>query len=147
MYFLPYVVAGVLPLCMAAPVSDSISMTAAVPEWTIESLTRVCHPSNTFCSWNFNVNTHLAPATVCSFTVQAQPPKPASHSDGSGFVCGPYTISSGWSGQFGPENGFTTLSIVDWSKRLIVWPAYTDKQVAGGTAVAPDQSYAPQTLP
>jgi hypothetical protein len=146
MYLPGLLVAGLLRLATCAP-ADSVSMLAPIPEWTIESLNRVCNPYDTFCSWNFNINTHQAPATLCSFTVQARPPKPASQSDGSGFICGPYTISSGWSGQFGPGNGFTTLSVVDWSKRLIIWPAYTDKQVAGGRVVTPDQRYAPQTLP
>jgi hypothetical protein len=35
---------------------------------------------------------------------------------------------------------------VDWSKRLIVWPAYSDSELVNGKAVTPDKSYAPQTL-
>ena len=61
--------------------------------------------------------------------------------------CGAYTVTSGWSGQFGEGNGFTTLSVVDQAKKLIVWPAYTDKQLAGGKVVKPDQAYAPTKLP
>ncbi|GKU14751.1 unnamed protein product [Fusarium langsethiae] len=66
--------------------------------------------------------------------------------NGGPVKCGDYTVTSGWSGQFGPGNGFTTFSVVS-SKRQIVWPAYTDKQVQGGKVVKPDQSYTPANLP
>ena len=70
-----------------------------------------------------------------------------SEADGGPVNCGAYTITSGWSDQFGPENGFTTLSVVKEETREIVWPAYTDKQGDGGEVVVPDQSYTPQVLP
>ncbi|KAJ4172285.1 hypothetical protein NW754_002476 [Fusarium falciforme] len=33
------------------------------------------------------------------------------------------------------------------SKKQIVYPAYTDQQLAGGKVVKPDQAYAPASLP
>ncbi|KAI4858696.1 small secreted protein [Hypoxylon rubiginosum] len=129
---------------LAAPTpAASKSAMADVAQWTIESLKRVCDAADTSCTWTFAVDTHVGAATPCSFTVKGSP---ASQTDSSGSVCGPYTVSSGWSGQFGPGNGFTTLSVVDFSKKLIVWPAYTDKQLAGGAVVSPDLSFAPTSI-
>ena len=61
--------------------------------------------------------------------------------------CGKYTISTGWSDQFGKDQGFTTLSVVNNDIKQIIWPAYTDKQLSGGKLVKPDQSYSPAKLP
>ncbi|KAK4039661.1 hypothetical protein C8A01DRAFT_46918 [Parachaetomium inaequale] len=132
---------------MAAPTLDTrsgaVSAMAEVPQWTIKSFTRTCNADDTSCDVTFGVDTQTAPVTNCSYTVTGSP---ASRASTNGIACGPYTISSGWSGQFGVENGFTTWSVVDWSKRLITWPAYNDRELVNGQAVTPDKSYAPQTL-
>ncbi|KAH0422593.1 small secreted protein [Colletotrichum kahawae] len=127
----------------ASPVEkrDSVSMMAAVPEWTIEKFTRSCNAEDTSCDYSFSINTHTADATACAFTTTGSPASRAA----SNAKCGAYTVTSGWSGQFGPDAGFTTFSVTD--QKLIVWPAYTDKQLVNGQAVNPDQSYAPQNLP
>jgi len=114
------------------------------PQWVIQGFTRTCNAADTSCTVSFAVNTQQSPATACSYTVTGSP---ASQASTNGITCGPYTISSGWSGQFGPGNGFTTWSVVDFSKRLIVWPAYNDRELVNGAAVTPDKSYAPQNLP
>lgn len=123
--------------------SDAVSAMAAVPQWTIKSFTRTCNAENTSCAVSFGIDTQTSPVTNCSYTVVGANANQAST---NGVTCGPYTISSGWSGQFGVDNGFTTWSVVDWSKRLIVWPAYSDRELVNGQAVTPDKSYAPQTL-
>jgi hypothetical protein len=130
---------------IAAPLEarSEVSAMAAVPQWTIKSFKRTCNAADTSCTVSFGVDTHLAPVTDCSYTVTGAP---ASRTSTSGITCGPYTISSGWSGVFGPGNGFTTWSLVDWSQRLITWPAYSDSELVNGVAVTPDKSYAPQTL-
>ncbi|KAL7622438.1 hypothetical protein AAE478_007943 [Parahypoxylon ruwenzoriense] len=132
-------------LAVPTPSPETKSAMADVPQWTIESMRRVCDAADTSCTWTFNVNTHLVPATPCTFTVKAGA-KPASQTDTTGNTCGRYTVSSGWSDYFGVENGFTTLSVIDYPNKLIVWPAYTDKQLAGGNVVTPDLSFAPATL-
>ncbi|KAI2768236.1 small secreted protein [Daldinia loculata] len=128
---------------MAAPTPSpsAKSAVADVPEWTIESIKRGCNAANTQCIWTFSINTHLADATPCEFTVKGAGNVPASESDSSGNICGPYTVGSGWSGQFGPGNGFTTLSVVDEAKKLIAWPSYTDKALEGNVVVSPDLSW------
>ena len=131
---------------LAAPAqveARAVSAMAATPQWIIKGFKRTCNAQDTSCVVSFAVDTQTALATACTYTVAGTP---ASRTSTSGITCGPYTISSGWSGQFGPENGFTTWSVVDWSKRLITWPAYTDKELVNGKAVTPDKSYAPQTL-
>lgn len=130
---------------IAAPNSADKSMMATVPEWTIEWLKRVCNAANTECTWTFGIDTHLAPATWCTYVVKAN--ENASQANGGPTTCGPYSITSGWSGQFGPENGFTTFAVTDFSQKLIIWPAYTDVQVKSGQVVTPNQSYAPARLP
>ncbi|KAF4973857.1 hypothetical protein FZEAL_9175 [Fusarium zealandicum] len=130
---------------VAAPAAaaDSVSMMAASPQWTIQTLNRVCDKADTTCTWNFKINTGSGAATPCKYVVKA---KGASKANGGPAKCGTFTITSGWSGQFGPNNGFTTLSVVS-SKKQIVYPSYTDKQLAGGKVVKPDQKYAPAALP
>ncbi|CAG7951073.1 unnamed protein product [Penicillium salamii] len=128
----------------AAPAADGKSMMAAGPQWTIQNAKRVCNTANTSCTWNFGIYPGSGAATQCTYVVEG---KTASHANGGPKNCGGYTVTSGWSGQFGEGNGFTTLSVVNNKARQIIWPAYTDKQLAGGKVVKPDQSYAPAALP
>lgn len=121
---------------LAAPAANLIER--ADPNWTIVGMKRVCNAADTSCTWTFSIDTHLAAATACSFVVTGSP---ASQAPGNGATCGVYRVTSGWSGQFGPGNGFTTLAVVDQTKNKIVWPAYTDKELANGAVVSPDKSY------
>ncbi|KAL2822758.1 hypothetical protein BDW59DRAFT_149103 [Aspergillus cavernicola] len=127
---------------LAAP-APAKSMMVANSEWTIESLKRVCNSADTECTWTFGINPGSG-STDCTYVVEGSP---ASQASGGPSTCGDYTITSGWSDQFGAENGFTTLSVVNEGTRQIVWPAYNDAQLAGGNVVTPDQSYAPSVLP
>lgn len=120
---------------LAAPATEAaIPMKVGVPDWTMEALVRHCNPQNSYCEWNFRINTHLEKATPCTFGVRG-----GSQGATSGVLCGAFTVSSGWSGQF-PE-GFTTLSVVDHKKRLIAWPAYTDSKLVNDQLVVPDRSW------
>ncbi|GKT49670.1 uncharacterized protein ColSpa_09851 [Colletotrichum spaethianum] len=116
-------------------------MAAGVVEWTIESFVRTCNAENTSCDYSFTIDTHITAPTACKFTTTGSPASRAA----SNAKCGAYTVTSGWSGQFGEDAGFTTFSVTD--QKLIVWPAYTDKQLVNGQVVSPDQAYAPQNLP
>lgn len=153
------------------------SMMADATTWTITSLSRTCDAALTTCTWAFGINNGTA-TTPCTEVVTGTP---ATETNGGPATCGIYTVTSGWSGQFGPGNGFvsllpslpphvplvfhvlykirrnssadllltiwkTTLSVVDYAANLIVFPAYTDKQLTNGTVVTPDQSYTPQAL-
>jgi len=130
---------------LAAP-ATSVSMMAASPEWTITNMKRVCNAKDTSCTWTFGieVGSDAAAATACTYVVKGAN---AADANGGPTDCGDYTITSGWSGQFGPGNGFTTFSVVNNTARQIIWPAYTDKQVKAGKVVKPNQSYAPANLP
>ncbi|EKV15997.1 small secreted protein [Penicillium digitatum] len=129
----------------AAPADTSVkSMMVDSPQWTIQNAQRVCNPQDTSCTWTFSIYPGAGAATPCTYVVEGSP---ASRANGGPVTCGAYTVTSGWSGQFGADNGFTTLSVVDNNSRQIIWPAYTDKQLAGGAVVKPDQSYAPAALP
>ena len=128
---------------IAAPVASK-SMMASGSEWTIESMKRVCNTNDTSCTWTFGINTGSGAATNCTLVVAATD---ASEANGGPATCGAFTVTSGWSGQFGQGNGFTTLAVVDNTNREIIWPAYTDVQLADGQVVTPDQSYAPAALP
>ncbi|KAI1637482.1 hypothetical protein F4809DRAFT_320505 [Biscogniauxia mediterranea] len=129
---------------LAAPVS-----TFAAAEWTIQSLSRTCSADGAQCVWDFGVWTgeEGSDATACVFVVNATDAAPATQASGGPAACGVYTITSGWSDQFGPDQAFTTLSVVDYANKLIVYPAYTDAQLANATVVEPDLSFPVQTLP
>ncbi|KAI1084055.1 hypothetical protein F5B20DRAFT_363816 [Whalleya microplaca] len=129
---------------LAAPFSM-----AAEAEWTIESLSRNCTATDTSCLWIFGINVGAegVNATACSYGVNATEAAPASQAIGGPVACGNYTVTSTWSGQFGEGEGFTTLSVIDYDNKLIVYPAYKDTQVASGEVVSPDQSYPVQNLP
>lgn len=116
-----------------------IAAPAAIPSWTMTGLTRVCNAADTSCTWTFGINTNTGAAvTPCSFSITGSP---ASSSDTSGTkACGTFSVSAGWSGQFGP--GYTTLAVFNNANNQIAWPSYTDAELAGGKAVTPDKSWA-----
>ena len=146
MQFTTTVLASILAatgaLAAPAPVAGAKSMMAA-GEWTIAGFTRTCNGDDTSCDYAFGVNLNDgSPVTDCKYTVTGAP---ASHAPTNSVACGPFQIGSSWSGQFGPDQGFTTLSVVMGTQ--IVYPAYTDAQLQNGVTVSPDQSYVPQNLP
>lgn len=121
---------------------SAVSMMVASSTWTIQSMKRSCDSADTSCAWSFKINTGSA-ATDCAFTVKGSP---ASQTDQKSAVkCGDFSLTTGWSGQFGAGNGFTTMAVNNGKQ--IIYPAYTDKQLAGGNVVSPDQSYTPANLP
>jgi hypothetical protein len=132
---------------VAAPTPGKSMMTQGVPEWTIEGVRRVCDGGDNQCNWTFKINPVIYSRTPVNFVTKRNGNTGASQNNGAAQKFGDYTITSGWSGQFGPGNGFTTFAVVDNKNRRIAWPAYTDKQVQAGNVVSPDQSYAPQNLP
>ncbi|KAH7014375.1 uncharacterized protein B0I36DRAFT_369338 [Microdochium trichocladiopsis] len=148
MRYSPLILAGLVSFASAAPAAR-VSRAADgedVPQWTIESMKRECDAADTSCAWSFGIQNNRvagAAAVPCNFTVVAGE-KPASQTDVAGIQCDFFTVSGGWSGQFGPDAGFTTLSIANFDTKLIAYPAYTDKELAGGQVVVPDRSYQPQ---
>lgn len=137
-------------LAAASPIEarNVQSMMATGSAWTIEKMTRNCNAADTACNWSFSVNINDGSVpTAFAYTVNNAGATPASQSPETGITIGRFTVTSGWSGQFGPGNGFTTLSVVDNPLRLIAYPAYTDVELAGGKTVSPDKSYTPQNLP
>lgn len=129
-------------LSAPAPAADKSMVAAATPQWTIKSFVRTCNTANTSCKYSYTIDTHVGTPTPCTYTATGNPASRASYNN---VKCGAYTISSSWSGQFGDGNGFQTLAVTNG--KVIVYPAYTDKQLVNGKVVSPDQSYAPQNLP
>lgn len=80
-------------------------MAAAAGQWTITSLSRTCNAALTSCSWTFGINDGTA-ITPCTVVVGGTP---ATQTNGGPATCGAYTVTSGWSGQFGEGNGFVSL--------------------------------------
>ncbi len=77
--------------------------------WTMEGFTRTC-PSQTSCDYRFTLNTNDGgPLNQCAYNVQGDNAATQSY---SGIKCNVFTIGSNWSGQFGPNQGFQTLSVV-----------------------------------
>ncbi|CZT14809.1 uncharacterized protein RCC_00758 [Ramularia collo-cygni] len=126
-------------LAAPAPAAD-VSMMAAGSTWTMQNFKRACASGT--CNYSFAINTNDgSAATACAYKVTGNPASRASYQN---VKCGAFTIGSNWSGQFGEGNGFQTLSVV--RGKQILYPAYTDKQLASGQVVKPDQSYTPQNL-
>jgi len=113
--------------------------------WTMQQFRRVCDDSDMNCEWSFTINTHrdFQAPTPCKYSIPALPGVPASMAEEMGADCGPFRVVSAWSGQFGPENGFTTLSVIDPEERLVAFPSYSDKQLEGGKVVVPDLEFVP----
>ncbi|KAI1324724.1 hypothetical protein F5Y16DRAFT_380208 [Xylariaceae sp. FL0255] len=128
-------------LMAATSVYAAPTTAAAIPNWTLTSVNRACDSANDKCVWTFGINTNTgAAATPCTFAITG-----ANASEGNlttPILCGAFKVTAGWSGQFGPGNGFTTLSVFDTANSQIAWPAYTDKQLANGAVVKPDMSWA-----
>ena len=88
---------------MAAPLEAR-----AGPVWTIQKFTRTCKTAAS-CDYSFTINQNDKTATTaCKYTVKAADAAKASYME----TCGAYKVSSSWSGQFGPGNGFQTLAVV-----------------------------------
>lgn len=102
---------------------------ANVPDWTIENLKRVCASDDSSCTWDFQINTHVASRTIVKFVVKG--PHASQNKAGGPANFGDFTITSGWNPQ-----GFTVLSAVDNKDRLIAFPGYSDAEVQGGKTVA-----------
>ncbi|KAG8412265.1 hypothetical protein J3458_014451 [Metarhizium acridum] len=133
---------------VAAPApTEKSMMVQGIPEWTIEGVHRWCNWENTQCNWKFTINPKIYSPTPVNFVVKNAGATPAAQNNGAAQNFGDYTITSGWSGQFGPGNGFTTFAVVDNKNRRIAYPAYRDAQVENGQVVSPDLSFQPQALP
>ncbi|KAI1196459.1 surface protein 1 [Nemania serpens] len=139
---------GTLFTLFSASVLAETLSTFASTEWTLSSLSRVCTTADTSCTWKFGINTNEAGVVVtsCTYAVNATKTAPASQANGGPSTCGAFNITSGWSGQFGPGQGFTVVSVVDYAKKLIVYAGYTDTSVKNGTVVNPNLSFPVQTL-
>lgn len=133
---------------LAAPTPADKSMMATGSTWTMQNFQRTCGPLLKQCTYSYSINTNDGTATTaCTYQVNSSDPSatPAAKTTYENVKCGAFMIGSTWSGQFGANQGFQTLSVVKGSQ--IIYPAYTDAQLAAGSVVKPDQSYTPQNLP
>ncbi|KAM7201185.1 hypothetical protein V8F20_004931 [Naviculisporaceae sp. PSN 640] len=139
---------------LAAPTASSSSSSSlsnradAITTWTITSFERTCSPDNTYCTITFGIDDDGSNSGRCQINI-SRPGGLASQASYNNQTCGgkgSYTVGSSWSGQFGADKGFTTLSVVDTVNMLIVWPAYSDAEVKNGQYVVPDKSYQPIPL-
>lgn len=113
--------------------------------WTLQSVQRTCDEANMACAWSFIINpneVYQAP-TPCTYSTMGTESLPASMATQDGVYCGQYHVSSSWSGQFGPDHGFTTLAVVDEGNRLVAFPAYSDEDLKDGRVVVPDRGFVP----
>src|SRR4051812_1221727 len=86
---------------LAAPVeprAEAVSMMAQATTWTITNMKRTLDAADTVATWTFAINNGQT-TTPCTEVVKGSP---ASQTNGGPVTCGPYTVTSGWSGQFGP---------------------------------------------
>ncbi|MCJ1286222.1 hypothetical protein MMC26_005567 [Xylographa opegraphella] len=133
MQFSSFLLAALASIAAAAPLDSSMSSSS----WTMKSFTRTC-PNTGTCKYAYSIYDGMT-TTPCSYTVKAANASTATYGPET---CGTFTITSSWSGQFGPGNGFQVLAVK--GEASVIYPGYTDKQLASGVTVTPDQSYTPQ---
>lgn len=125
----------------AAPASDLSSRQVSVEnpgDWAVTYFKRKCNTANTKCTISCGIIANDgSPEAKCRYLITGNPASQASYGN---VLCGPYAVSSGWSGQFGEGNGYTTLSMSKDGQ--IIYPSYTDAELAGGKVVA-SKSYTP----
>jgi hypothetical protein len=121
-------------LAAPAPAPATVNMMAAQETWTVKNFLRTCNQADTTCAYSFTVQTPGTADTSCKYSVNGSP---ASHQSYNSVACGNFRIGSSWSGQFGPGEGFQTLSVV--RNKQIIYPAYKDTQLKNGVVVQPDQ--------
>ncbi len=127
--------------------------------WTIQAFTRSCDDAAHVCSYSFHINENSGSVPeVCIYQVVGTPGSSAEKQSYNSVLCDGYMVGSTWSGQFGPGQGFQTLSIFragyvcyahkcrDVSDevqlhRQIIYPAYADSELVNGIAVSPDKAY------
>ena len=127
---------------------------AARPWWRITDYKRNCVGNvgaETSCTTTFAIETVLDKTPfACTVTTAGKAGDPATRASFSGVSCGPngkFTFSSGWSGQFGNGNGFSTIAIVDNQEKVIVYAGYSDSEIpADGSAVKPNKQVQPHNL-
>ena len=135
-----------LAVLATATSAMAVPLSARSNTWTIQSFQRVCATDGGPCNYSYaiNVNDGSEP-TECAYTITGSIEDPPARKTYQDIYCGDFRIGSTWSGQFGDDQGFQTLSVVNGAE--IIYPAYTDAQLASGGVVTPDQSYQTQALP
>ncbi|QPG98380.1 hypothetical protein C2857_007550 [Epichloe festucae Fl1] len=130
-----------------APVEISMMASSGIPDTTFEGVVRHCDDKDNNCTVEFTINPKRFSKTGVKFVTVRNGNVGASRNNGAAQNFGDYTVTSGWSGQFGEGKGFTTFAVVDNKDRLITYPSYTDVELANGHQVTPDKSYKPANLP
>lgn len=138
-----------LAFATAALAAPARFMSQAAEEWTIESLSRTCTDELDQCVWTFTVNTYAEDVepTEVRYVINGTDDTPATRAIGGPSEYGVFTVTSNWSDYFGEDEAWTTLSVIDYERGVLVYPAYTDVQVEEGEVVEPDQTYVPEALP
>jgi hypothetical protein len=129
---------------LAAPAAEpavATDMMDRAASWTLQGFKRACNEANNSCTYTYKINAHAGAVPDCKYTIKGAAASKKSYDN---VKCGAYVISSNWSGQFGADKGFQTLSVKKGN--LIIYPSYTDAELKGGKIVKPNKSYAPQTF-
>lgn len=122
MYFAQTVLAALL-----AATSTAVGETACADRLTMaagtifENMVRNCDYIDTQCVVEFTINSQRGSRTPVRFITSRTASAGASRSNGHAQYFGDYAVTSGWSGQFGWEHGFTTFSVVDVKNRYGVF--------------------------
>lgn len=112
--------------------AGSVLATASAEDWSLEHLIRWCYFDNRLCLWEFSINTGVGTPSFCMHAVASTGAKLANEHDGCPTDCGDFRVTSGWSGQFGPGEGFTTLSVINTAQAKVAFFSYKDTEVESG---------------
>ncbi|KAL9121772.1 MAG: hypothetical protein Q9187_001674 [Circinaria calcarea] len=124
MHFSTLLFAALASVSLAAPLEPRAS------SWTLQAFTRTCTDTPNQCHYAYNINTNdNTQPTACSYDIVGTASTIAAQQSYT-VNCGAFVVSSSWSGQFGPNNGFQTLAL----------NRSGDAELRNGVAVSPDHT-------
>ncbi|KAI0125358.1 hypothetical protein BJ170DRAFT_500674 [Xylariales sp. AK1849] len=131
--------------------TDAVETMERVPTWALRRMQRYCDEADTRCLWKFVLDTRDRDPKTCQLLIQGNDKIPASQMDRKGMRCGnektQYLLSVHWYGDFGPGNGLTVVTIMDYWEKQVAWVVYNDKLLENNRLVDPDLSGYRQKLP
>lgn len=106
MHYSTLLLAALASVTFAAPLEPRAN------SWTIHAFTRTCDDAANKCHYAYEINTNDgSQPTGCIYDISGTEGTSARQQSYS-LNCGTFAVSSSWSAQFGPGNGFQTLAVV-----------------------------------
>lgn len=120
-----------------------VELTTAAAKWTIVGFHRKCALLDVSCTYSFFINPNdKTGVTPCKYNIVGVAASRLSYQN---IKCGAFKVGSTYLARAGVNNGVQTLSVA--RNGLVIYPAYTDRELLNGKIVKPNRSYTPVKLP